>query len=117
MQLSETERLLLVGKKEEIRKLTEELLDLTARPDKNKVEIKKKITSILALISTIASYSKPKNCNLDRITAMANMLNHLNTDFLLEVFCNTVNSIRFDFARRDLKIVIPEIDVSIFRTN
>jgi hypothetical protein len=90
---------------------------LTTEPVKNEIEIKKKITGILSLISTIASYSKPKNCNLDRITMMANMLTHVNMPFLLEVFCNTVNSIRFDFARRDLKIVVPEIDVSIFRTN
>jgi CRISPR/Cas system-associated endonuclease Cas1 len=42
VQLSETERLLLVTKKEEIRKLTEGLLDLTVYPDKNEIEIKKK---------------------------------------------------------------------------
>jgi hypothetical protein len=116
MELTETERLMLVGKKDEIRKLTEELLELVNSPDRNRVEIKKKITGILSLLSTIASYSKPKNYNLDRITLMANVLNSSSFQFLFEVFCNTVNSIRFDFTRKDLKIIIPKIDLSLFRT-
>jgi hypothetical protein len=73
MELTEKERLMLVEKKKEIRKLTEELLDLTTSPEKNELEIKKKITGILSLTSTIASYSKSKNYDLDSITDMANM--------------------------------------------
>ena len=116
MELTETERIMLVGKKEEIRKLSEEILDLATDLNKNELKIKKKITGILSLISTIASYSKSKNYDLERITYMANMLNCVNMQFLLEIFCNNVNSIRFDFTRKDLKIIIPKIDLSIFRT-
>jgi hypothetical protein len=115
MELTETERLLLVGKKEEIRKLTEELLDLTVSIERNRIEIKKKITGILSLLSTIASYSSPKNYDLNKITMMANMLNSYSFPFLYEVFCNSVNSIRFDFTRKDFKIIVPKIDLSIFR--
>ncbi len=114
--LTETERLLLVGKKDEIRKLTEEILDLSTCPKDSETEIKKKITGILSLISVIASYSKPKNCDLNEIRLMANLLDSVPMQFLLEIFCNTVNSIRFDFTRRDLKIVIPPIDLTIFRS-
>ena len=106
---------MLVGKKEEIRELTEEIIDLAIAPEKNELEIKKKITGILSLISTIASYSKSRNYDLERITGMANILCSLRTQFLLEVFCNNVNSIRFDFTRKDLKIIFPKIDLSIFR--
>ena len=60
------------------------------------IELKKKVTGILSLISTIASYSKCKNDNLERITYMANILSYLGMDFLHEYFCNEVNAIRFD---------------------
>ena len=34
----------------------------------------------------------------------------------LTVFCNTVNSIKFDFnAKKGIKINIPKIDLTIFR--
>ena len=122
MELTETERLLLVAKKEDIRKLTEEILDLAINIERNELEIKKKITSILSFISTIASYSKSKNYDLDGITSMANMIyrmlgtkSHQIAKLLLEGFCNSANSIRFDFTRKDLKITIPKIDLSIFR--
>jgi hypothetical protein len=122
MELTEAERLLLVGKKEEIKHLTEELLDLGTNPEKNELEIKKKVTGILSLISTIASYSKSKNYDLDGITTMADMTyrmlgtkSHSIAKLMLESFCNTVNSIRFDFTKKGLKINIPKIDISIFR--
>jgi hypothetical protein len=65
------------------------------------IELKKKVTGILSLISTIASYSKCKNDNLERITYMANILSYLGMDFLHEYFCNEVNAIRFDFTKKD----------------
>jgi len=64
MELTETERLMLVGKKEEIRESTEEIIELSCDLKKNVIEIKKKITGILSLLSTIASYSKPKKLTL-----------------------------------------------------
>lgn len=92
-------------------RITEELLDLATNAEKNEVEIKKKITGVLSLVSTIASYSKSKNYDLDKITTMANMTyqmlgieNYALSDFMLKGFCNAVNSIRFDFTKKDLKI-------------
>lgn len=62
MELTEKERLMLVEKKAEIRKLTEEIFDLTVNLKKNGVEIKKKVTGILSLFSVIASYTNSTNC-------------------------------------------------------
>lgn len=70
VELTEKERLMLVQKKEEIRKLTTEILDIIQYPKKQS-EVKKKMTSILSLLSTIASYSDSKNYNLDAFTQMA----------------------------------------------
>ena len=123
MELTETERLMLVGKKDEIRTLSEELLDLVTDSKTNEIEIKKKITGKLSLISTIASYSKSKNYKLDKITDMANMIYRMlsiNSDLvakpMVEVFCNVVNSIRFNFTKNSFKIIIPKIDFSLFKS-
>jgi len=110
MELTEKERLMLVEKKEEILKLTKEILDIEKDP-KQAVEVKKKMTSILSLISTIASYSKSKNTSLDYLLQRAKLI----SDFMdnnfwkassthLEIFCNAVNSIEFDFTKREMKI-------------
>lgn len=125
MELTEKERLMLVGKKEEIRKLTTEILDIMDDPKKQS-GVKKKITSILSLLSTIASYSDSKNYNLDAFTQMANVIFTFGlerheelrplTVFEIETFCNYVNSIQFEFTRKDFKIRIPKIDISIFRS-
>jgi len=125
MELTEKERLMLVEKKEEIRKLTTEILDIMDDPKKQS-EVKKKITSILSLLSTIASYSNSKNYNLDAFTQMANVIFTFGigrhgelrplTVFEIETFCNYVNSIQFEFTRKDFKIRIPKIDISIFRS-
>ena len=68
LELTEQERLMLVGKKDEIRKVTEEILELASNPEQNALELKKKVTGVLSLISTIASYSKSKNYDLEQIT-------------------------------------------------
>ena len=117
MELTEQERLMLVGKKDEIRKLSEEILELSSDSKRNELELKKKVTGILSLISTIASYSKCSNDDLDHMLFTANtlVLIHNPLSFLYEIFCNNVNSIRFDFTKKDFKIVIPKIDVSLFK--
>ena len=121
MEITEKERLILVMKKNEIRKLAESILE-TSSSRASEVEIKKKVTGILSLISTIASYSNSKNYSVDGIGEMANSIfslldteAYVIADCMLEVFCNTANSIRFDFTKKDLKINIPKIDLSIFR--
>jgi hypothetical protein len=123
MELTEKERLMLVSKKEEILKLTKEILDVLKDPEQA-LEVKKKMTSILSLVSTIASYAEAKNYNLDALMRFATMIS-LEMDMLgkewtffgawIEVFCNTVNSIQFNFTKRDIIIRIPKIDLSIFK--
>ena len=127
MQITETERLMLVKNKESICGATLEILELENKP-KNSLLIKKKISIILSLLSTIASYSNAKNYDLDKFTelsgALFRMLNP-RTEILedehyletwrkivipdLELFCNYVNSIRFDFNHKEgLKITLPK---------
>jgi hypothetical protein len=144
MELSENERLMLVGKKDEIRKLTVEIFDLMNTPQQA-LEIKKKITSIQSLISSIASYSNSKNINLNKLTEfeltlfalirnleIKDKVRYTHSGYWknriyprlwiyevvpnIERYCNYVNSIRFDFTRKDFKIILPKIDFSIFKT-
>ncbi|MEM1661626.1 MAG: hypothetical protein QXT47_00745 [Desulfurococcaceae archaeon] len=125
MELSEKERLILVEKKEEIRRLTTEILDLASNPA-NATEIKKRFTSILAYLSTIASYSKPINFDLDRLTGFINLLFYfmnvkedmwILSQVFIEAICNVINSIRFDFIGKSIKIHIPKIDINIPNIN
>lgn len=120
-------------KREEIRKLTLEILDMMDKPQQA-LEIKKKITSILSLINSIASYSNAKNYDVNRFTDVADSIFELINEYVadsgewsdsywsigvkvgLEKFCNYANSIRFDFTKRDFKIHIPKIEITIFKT-
>ena len=125
MELTEKERLMLVEKKEEILKLTKEILDSMNDP-KQALEVKKKMTSILSLLSVIASYAESKNYNLDALEKFTTLI-FLQMNILrdhwtalhpwIEVFCNTVNNVRFNFTKREIKIRIPKIDFSIFRSD
>jgi hypothetical protein len=127
MELTEKERLMLTEKKEEIRKLTTEILDLASKPE-NALEIKKKFTSILSHLNTIACYSDSKNYNLDVYTQGINLLfvmmdreKHskiwISSRLMIQMCCNYANSVRFNFTKRDVKIHLPKIDLSIFRTD
>jgi hypothetical protein len=116
MEITEKERLMLVEKKAEIRKLTEEILEPAITTKKNEIEIKKKVTGILSLLSTIASYSDSKNYNLEGVNEMADSIfskldteNYTLAELFLEAYCNTVNSIRFDFTKKNFRIVLPKI--------
>ena len=130
MEITEKERLMLVEKKEEIRELTEQIIELSTS-FRNGEEIKQCVTGILSLLSTIASYSDSKNYDLNTITELANLVCenlrrpsdltpfdkavwHLREASLVR-FCNVVNSIRFDFTKRGIKINVPKIDITIFR--
>ena len=121
MKLTEKERLMLVQRKDEILKLTIEILDIKNDP-KQALEIKKKMTSVLSQIGVLESYSKSKNINTGPLRNFTNTLFMnmgmskdmwmiLSTD--LEIWCNIVNSIQFDFTKRDIKI--PKIDLSLLR--
>jgi len=123
MELSDKERLMLVEKKDEILKLTLEILDILSTEDpKQATVVKKKMTTILSLISTIASYADSKNYNLQPLWNVTNLI-FAQMDLLrdhwtaispyIEIFCNTVNHIQFNFSKRDLKIRIPKINLSL----
>lgn len=126
MELTERERLILVEKKEEIRRLTVEILDIASNPE-NALEIKKKFTSILSLLNTIASYSNSRNVNLDVYTKFVTILFNLISEeqkkgkdgwrlcqFLIEIACNFANAARFNFTKRGVKIYLPKIDIHLF---
>ena len=121
MKLTEKERLMLVQRKDEILKLTIEILDIKDDP-KQALEIKKKMTSVLSQIGVLGSYSKSKNFNTGPLRKLTNELFiymdmskdiWIITSTNLEIWCNTVNSIQFDFTKRDIKI--PKIDLSLFK--
>jgi hypothetical protein len=115
MDITETERLMLVKKKEEICELTCKILEFGKCDSKNSVEIRKNMTKILSLISQIASYANSKNYNLDNLTKLEIMIsmefnseNYLISEVYLNLFCSLVNSIRFDFTKKGLKITLPK---------
>ncbi len=122
MELTEKERLMLTKKKEEICGLTLQILDMAH--DREKIlEIEKDFTTIISLLNQIADYARTKH-NLDELTKVINMLfiqmenERLHkvwhaSKFTIKVACNYINSVKFDFVKRDLKI--PNIDFSLFR--
>jgi hypothetical protein len=126
MELTEKERLMLVKKKEIICGVTLQTLGMANDP-KNALEIKKNLTTILSKLNAIASYSDSKNYDLNQFTKGVNALFDLMSIEKemkiwilspkgIEKVCNFANSVRFDFTRKDFKIILPKIDFSIFKT-
>lgn len=125
MKLSEKERLMLVEKKDEIRKLTNEISDnVHTKPDA--VFIKNKINSILSLLSIISSYSDSKSHNLDEFVRYTMMLNISVQDYnsshrwhtvatRLDLWCNMVNSIRFNLTDKKAFINIRNFDLNVLK--
>ena len=119
MQISETERLMLVRNKETICGATMKILRLANDP-KNIAEIKENFSIILQLVNTIASYCNPKNCDLNQFTEATNVLFDLMTkeketdmwtisaNFIGDAISNYANSIRFDFTKKELKLTFAQ---------
>jgi len=107
MELTENERLMLVRKKEEIYKISNELITgkLTAE------EQISKINEIISLLSTIESYAKPDR-ELIYVTQCALHIIHWiqsgldGGEMQINMFCTVVNSIKFDFTQR--RILLPK---------
>ena len=134
MELSEKERLMLVEKKDQIQKLTSEILDIFEKITNldQMVEIKKKINHIISILGIIGSYAKPK-MNLEHYESAANLIFYKlyllericqlnpNSDWKdairrnIEEFCIYANAIRFEFTKSGIKIHIPKIEFSIFK--
>jgi len=134
MELSEKERLMLVEKKEQIQKLTSEILDTFEKITNldQMVEIKKKINHIISILSIIGSYAKPK-MNLEYYESAANLIFYKlyllericqlnpNSDWKdairtnIEEFCTHANAIQFEFTKSGIKIHIPKIEFSFLK--
>jgi hypothetical protein len=107
MELSENERLMLVRKKEEISKLTSELVESNLN---NKQTIAK-INEVISLLSTIGSYAKADR-DLTAFTRLALQIttrieSGMNANLLIDAFCTAANSVKFDFTKRGLKLSFP----------
>ncbi len=124
MELTEAERMMLIKKKEEICGLTLQILDM-AHDREKKLEIKKNFTTIISLLSQMASYSHTKH-NLTEMTEGINLLFILMDKETLhkgwhasphgiEFVCNFVNAVKFDFTKKGLQFNIPKMDFSIFK--
>jgi hypothetical protein len=107
MHLSENEQLLILQKKEEIRIVTLEILELVNKEIKTQEDslpIKKKFLHILSLLHILASYGKP-NLNLEIfrervIDIFDNYLSHppYHNKFQIEYLCIIVNSIDYSYG-------------------
>ena len=108
MNLSGSEKLLLVQKKEEIRTLTQEIIEIINKEsttNQDFVDVEKKFLQILSIIHVISSYQKP---NRDLQVLMKEVLDifsfHLqnkNTVMMksqIATLCVVVNSIQFSFS-------------------
>ena len=107
MELSENERLMLVGIKNEIFQITAALL--TERL--SNAEKFTKMNKILSLLSIMESYAKPDR-DLSVFSTyvtqiMVWMESGMDERLRINVFCTAVNSIKFDFTKKGLKISIP----------
>lgn len=127
MELTENERLMLAKKKEAIQKLTAEILDIANDPKQTR-EIKKKITDVLSILSTIGSYANSKEdlnlyllmaelifTNMGLAGSDVNSWKEMEIPQEIEEFCIYVNMVQFDFNKKGLKIIIPKIEIPIFK--
>jgi hypothetical protein len=124
MQITESERLLLIQKKEEVCQLSLEILDIIHQENTNGddvIEVKKKMIQILSLLHMLASYGSPSR-DLDELMKLVvrfySFQSKARDDIVLgvpigELFCITVNSIEFSFGWLPtiIKSPIPPFDI------
>ena len=125
MEITEKERLMLVEKKDEIRKISLEMYDIvedeTMELKEKKNRIKKDMISIISILDIIGSYAKVKDDNLQRFQRMSLYIFYImdGLEYIskpaIEIFCNAVNGITFDFSKRSIKIIFPKIDISFLK--
>ena len=157
MEITEKEREMLEKEREEIKKLTMEIIEMLNDP-KNRIKIKQKVIGIQFSVNRMASYSNPKQNELDTCAEISRiLLNQLDSNPSVEVqegmnrliydppeeilkragikrdkyspprqnvaypawwglvvtnlnsYCSYVNSIRFDFTKKGLRIVFPKV--------
>ncbi len=117
MEITETERLMLTKKQEEICGLTLWIFDHSSYPE-NEVQIKKNFTAIISLLNQISAYSNTGH-NLNSIVEAINALfllmkqEQLSKVWILspiaiERLCNYLNNVHFQFAKNGIKINLPK---------
>jgi hypothetical protein len=124
MQTTESERLLLIQKKEEVCQLSLEILDIIHQENTNGedvIEVKKKMLQILSLLHMLASYGSPSrdlNELMKLVVRFYSFQSKARDDIVLgvpigELFCITVNSIEFSFGwfPTIIKSPIPPFDI------
>lgn len=126
MEFSEQERLMLVNIKDEISILSKEILENIDELDSfDSLKFSKDLTDIISKITTLSSYAKSKNVNMEFIPriAAAMMLDAKNITNLREknpfkasydfkgefkgyvlAFISTVNTIEFNFQKKRFSI-------------
>jgi len=124
MQTSESERLLLIEKKEEVCRLSLEILDIIHQErttGDDVIEVKKRMVQILSLVHMLASYGSPSR-DLDELMKLVvrfyQFQSKARDDIVLgvpigELFCITVNSIEFSYGwfPTIIKSQIPPFDI------
>lgn len=124
MQTTESERLLLIQKKEEVCQLSQEILDLIHQEQTNGedvIEVKKKMVQVLSLLHILASYGSPSR-DLNELTKLVvrfyQFQSKARDDIVLgvpigELFCITVNSIEFSYSwiPTIIKSPVPPFDI------
>jgi len=124
MQTTESERLLLIQKKEEVCQLSLEILDIIHQEKTNGqdvIDVKKKMVKILSLLHILASYGSPSR-DLDELMKLVvrffSVQSKARDDIVLgvpvgELFCLTVNSIEFSYGwfPTIIKSPIPPFDI------
>jgi hypothetical protein len=124
MQTTESERLLLIQKKEEVCQLSLEILDIIHQEKTNGqdvIDVKKKMVKILSLLHILASYGSPSR-DLDELMKLVVRFfafqSKARDDVVLgvpigELFCLTVNSIEFSYSwfPTIIKSPIPPFDI------
>ena len=124
MQTTESERLVLIQKKEEICQLSLEILDIIHQEKtsgQDVIDVKKKMIKILSILHILASYGWPSR-DLDELMKLVvrfyTLQSKARDDIVLgipigELFCLTVNSIEFSYGwfPTIIKSPIPPYDI------
>jgi len=124
MQTTESERLVLIQKKEEICQLSLEILDIIHQEKttgQDVTDVKKKMIKILSILHILASYGSPSR-DLDELMKLVvrfySFQSKARDDIVLgiplgELFCLTVNSIEFSYGwfPTIIKSPIPPYDI------
>jgi hypothetical protein len=124
MQTTESERLLLIQKKEEVCQISQEILDIIHQENTNGddvIAVKKKMLQILSLLHMLAGYGSPSrdlNELMKLVIRFCQYQSKARDDIVLgvpigELFCITVNSIEFSsgWIPTIVKSPIPPFDI------